>query len=95
LGFYVKYDINSYVHIPSTSPDCTTRPFVCEYGDTIIGSGMVEIVPDAGLTAYVSGTIPPHGGPYATLKKHRTARSMKWVPSQGVGGRWMPPDICA
>ena len=67
LGFYVKFDNNSYTHTPPTIPDCTTPPRVCEYGDDVAGP-LMEIVPDLRLTALVSGTIPPAIGPYASVR---------------------------
>lgn len=68
FGFYVKYDNNSYVHIPSTSPDCTTRPFVCEYGDSVGVPGMA-IVPDMGLTSMSPAVSRPRSGPTPRSKQ--------------------------
>jgi hypothetical protein len=67
VGFFVKYDNDSYSYASSNSPACTQKPFVCGWGTYVNGGGM-EIVDDVSITPYVSGVIPPSNGPYATLK---------------------------
>jgi len=67
LSFSLKFDNNSYSYSSSNQTGCTTKPFVCVYGTAVNGPYM-EIVPNLGLTAYVSGVIPPTNGPYATLE---------------------------
>jgi RHS repeat-associated protein len=67
LGFYVKFDNNSYSYSTANQSACNQPPHVCGYG-TFINGPLMEIVPDIGLTTYVSGAIPPSNGPYATIK---------------------------
>src|ERR1700722_10930497 len=67
LGFYVNLSNGNYQYTPNTVSSCTQSPYVCEYGTYDNGS-FVSIVPDFGLTAYVSGVIPPPYGAYAEIK---------------------------
>jgi len=62
LGFYIKFDNNSYTYSTANETSCTQAPHDCAYG-TYVNGPLMEIVPDLDFHIYVSGTIPPSNGP--------------------------------
>jgi hypothetical protein len=99
LGFYVKFDNNSYTYSAQNQTACDQPPHVCAWGTNVNGP-LMEIVPDLDFTTFVSGVIPPSNGPYATIKTSDGAQhemgatsSGNWMTVDGTG--WVCLSNCA